>query len=85
MVIFDNPATVPAPAGWNQPEDLQVNIAAFPSLEQAHAWYNSPEYAKALAFRQVAVHGRLFFAPGTDEPAADGKAGSREQAPPSVP
>src|SRR5579859_2991936 len=42
-------------AGWNQPEDLQINIAAFPSLRQAHAWYNSPEYAKALAFRQVAV------------------------------
>jgi uncharacterized protein (DUF1330 family) len=57
-------------ADWNQPEDLQINIVAFPSLEQAHAWYNSPEYAKALAFRRVAVQRRLFFVNGTDEPQA---------------
>jgi uncharacterized protein (DUF1330 family) len=57
-------------ADWSQPEDLQVNIVAFPSLEQAHAWYNSPEYANALAFRQRAVHRRLFFVPGADEPQA---------------
>jgi uncharacterized protein (DUF1330 family) len=59
-------------ADWNQPEDLQINIAAFPSSEQAHAWYSSPEYAKALAFRRVAVHRRLFFVNGTDEPQAAG-------------
>ncbi len=29
-------------ADWNQPEDLQINIAAFPSSEQAHGWYSSP-------------------------------------------
>jgi uncharacterized protein (DUF1330 family) len=57
------------PAGISR-KDLQVNIAAFPSSEQAHGWYNSPEYAKALAFRRVAVHGRLFFVNGTDEPQA---------------
>ena len=57
-------------ADWNQPEDLQINIAAFPGLRQAHAWYDSPEYAKALAFRQVAVRRRLFFVNGTDEPQA---------------
>jgi uncharacterized protein (DUF1330 family) len=43
-------------------------MVAFPSLEQAHAWYNSPEYAKALAFRKIAVHRRLFFVHGADEP-----------------
>lgn len=59
-------------ADWNQPEDLQINIVAFPSLEQAHAWYNSPEYAKALAFRQGAVRRRLFFVKGIDEPQAEG-------------
>jgi uncharacterized protein (DUF1330 family) len=59
-------------ADWNQPEDLQVNVVAFPSPEQAHAWYSSPEYAKALAFRRVAVHRRLFFVNGTDEPQAAG-------------
>jgi len=59
-------------ADWSQPEDLQINIVAFPSWEQAHGWYNSPEYAKALAFRRVAVHRRLFFVNGTDEPQAAG-------------
>jgi uncharacterized protein (DUF1330 family) len=59
-------------ADWNQPEDLQINIAAFPSLRQAHAWYNSPEYAKALTFRKVAVRRRLFFVNGIDEPQAAG-------------
>ena len=59
-------------ADWNQPEDLQINIVAFPSLEQAHAWYSSPEYAKALAFRQVAVQRRLFFVQGVDELPAPG-------------
>ena len=55
-------------ADWTQPEDLQINIVAFPSLEQAHAWYRSPEYAEALAFRKVAVQRRLFFVQGTDGP-----------------
>ena len=54
-------------ADWEQPENLQVNVVAFPSMADAHAWYTSPEYAKALAFRRVAVHRRLFFVPGTDE------------------
>ena len=26
-------------ADWSQPENLQINMGAFPSLEQAHAWY----------------------------------------------
>jgi uncharacterized protein (DUF1330 family) len=59
-------------ADWNQPENLQINMVAFPSLEQARAWYTSPEYARALAFRQVAVHRRLFFVRGPDEPQAAG-------------
>jgi uncharacterized protein (DUF1330 family) len=58
-----------AEADWQQPENLQVNIVEFPSLAQAHAWYTSPEYAKALVYRKGAVLRRLFFVPGTDESA----------------
>ncbi len=54
-------------ADWEQPENLQVNMVAFPSLEAAHAWYTSPLYAEALAYRRVAVHRRLFFVPGLEE------------------
>jgi uncharacterized protein (DUF1330 family) len=57
-----------AEADWKQPENLRINMVAFPSMEQAHAWYDSPEYAKALAFRKIAVHRRLFFVHGADEP-----------------
>jgi uncharacterized protein (DUF1330 family) len=59
-------------ADWSQPENLQINIVAFPTMEHAHGWYNSPEYGKALAFRQGAVQRRLFFVRGTDEPPAAG-------------
>jgi uncharacterized protein (DUF1330 family) len=50
-------------ADWNQPENVQVNMDAFPTMEHAHAWYSSPEYAKALAVMRRtpggpgAVHG----------------------------
>jgi uncharacterized protein (DUF1330 family) len=37
-------------ADWNQPEDLQINIAAFSSLRQAHAWYNSPQETRDRSF-----------------------------------
>src|ERR1700753_4229341 len=54
-------------ADWAPPENPQVNVVEFPSWADARAWYASPEYAKALVFRQDAVRRRLFFAPGLDE------------------
>lgn len=59
---------------------VQVNIVEFPSLAQAHAWYTSPEYAKALVYRKGAVLRRLFFVPGTDE-LATAEAGRQEPGP----
>jgi uncharacterized protein (DUF1330 family) len=56
-------------ADWEQPENLQVNVVEFPSWADAHAWYTSPEYAQALAYRKRAVRRRLFFVPSRDEPA----------------
>jgi uncharacterized protein (DUF1330 family) len=55
-------------ADWDQPENLQVNMVAFPSMKRAQAWYSSPGYAKALAYRKGAVRRRLFFVSGLDEP-----------------
>jgi uncharacterized protein (DUF1330 family) len=55
-------------ADWDQPQDLQVNLVEFPNMKLAQAWYASPGYAKALAYRVGAVHRRLFFVPGLDEP-----------------
>jgi uncharacterized protein (DUF1330 family) len=41
-------------------------IVAFPSTEVAHTWYDSPEYAEALAFRDAALNRRLLFVEGAD-------------------
>jgi uncharacterized protein (DUF1330 family) len=55
---------------WAQPDAdrHEVIVAAFPSLDLLHAWYGSPEYAEALAYRKTAVRRRLLFVRGVDEP-----------------
>jgi uncharacterized protein (DUF1330 family) len=39
-------------------------ILQFASVEQAHAWYHSPEYAPALAIRTRAAKSRVIIAEG---------------------
>jgi uncharacterized protein (DUF1330 family) len=39
-------ASVPLEGSWNPP---RVVVCEFPSMELAQAWYNSPEYAPAIA------------------------------------
>ena len=39
-------------------------ILEFPSLEQARKWYESPEYAPALAIRKRASKSKLILAEG---------------------
>jgi uncharacterized protein (DUF1330 family) len=50
------------------PEGQQVIVVEFPSMEQLHKWYHSPEYAEALAVRKTAVNRRLLFVQGVDQP-----------------
>lgn len=47
--------------GWNPPRFV---IVEFPSLERARQWYQSPEYAPALALRLKASRSRLIIAEG---------------------
>lgn len=47
--------------GW---EPARLVIIEFPSLEQAQAWYDSPEYAGPLVLRKRASRGRLVFVAG---------------------
>ena len=51
----------PLEGGWT-PQRLA--IVEFPSVERAKAWYNSPEYAPALALRLKAANARLILAEG---------------------
>jgi uncharacterized protein (DUF1330 family) len=53
---------------WAPPgaEDQQLIVAEFPSSEAIHAWYASPEYAEAFAYRHRAVRRRLLFADGVE-------------------
>jgi uncharacterized protein (DUF1330 family) len=39
-------------------------IVEFPSMEQARAWYRSPEYAEALAVRDEALSRNLILVDG---------------------
>jgi uncharacterized protein (DUF1330 family) len=44
-----------------------VVVVEFPSLEQAQAWYQSPEYAAALEVRDVALTRNLILVDGYRE------------------
>jgi uncharacterized protein (DUF1330 family) len=39
-------------------------ILEFPSLDQAKAWWSSPEYAEAKALRQAAAHTQMIVVAG---------------------
>ena len=53
--------THPLEGEW--PERRRV-IIEFPSIEQAKAWWSSPEYAKPKEMRRAASKGRLMFIEG---------------------
>src|SRR5438445_3604310 len=42
----------------------RIIIVEFPSMERAHAWYGSAEYAQALAVRRTALKRNLIFVDG---------------------
>jgi uncharacterized protein (DUF1330 family) len=45
-----------------------IVVVEFPSMEQARAWYRSPEYAAALAVREKALARDLILVDGTVMP-----------------
>ena len=45
-------------------DDTAVVIIEFSSYEQAEAWYDSPEYAKAIAVREAASTAHVVLAEG---------------------
>jgi len=51
----------PAPDG--------VVIMEFPTMEEAKAWYNSPEYTEARAYRHKSAKHREIFVEGFSMPA----------------
>jgi uncharacterized protein (DUF1330 family) len=53
--------TETAEGGW-APKRLVV--VEFPTMEQAKAWYNSPEYGEGLKMRLAAAKSRAIFAEG---------------------
>jgi uncharacterized protein (DUF1330 family) len=70
------PATVEQYGGkflvrGGQPETLEgewptkrIVVIEFPSVEQAHAWYNSPEYSAIKGIRQRAANTDLIIVHG---------------------
>jgi uncharacterized protein (DUF1330 family) len=51
----------PLEGDW--PERRRVLIE-FPSIEQARAWWSSPEYARPMEMRRASSNGRLVFLEG---------------------
>ena len=47
--------------GW---KPARLVVLEFPTMEQAHRWYDSPEYAPALALRLRAATAKLIFVEG---------------------
>ena len=58
-------------ADWpvEEPPPQTVIVAEFPSMKALKAWYASPEYAEAFAFRAAAVKRRMIFVTGVNQPA----------------
>jgi len=52
---------------WNP---NMIVIVEFPNLEQARAWYRSPEYAFALEMHDKALSRDLILVDGVNQPAA---------------
>lgn len=48
--------------GW---APARIVVLEFPSMERARAWYDSPEYAPALALRHKAANAKLILVEGT--------------------
>ena len=48
--------------GW---KPTRLVVLEFPSMEQARKWYDSPEYAPALALRLKAANAKLILVEGT--------------------
>ena len=47
--------------GW---KPARLVVLEFPTMEQARKWYDSPEYAPALALRLKAATAKLIFVEG---------------------
>ena len=52
---------------WNP---HMIVIVEFPNLEQARAWYRSPEYAFALEMHDKALSRNLILVDGVNQPVA---------------
>ena len=48
------------------PEDKRMVVIEFPSIENAHGWYDSPEYQGALSTRSVVPDRRMLFIDGNN-------------------
>jgi uncharacterized protein (DUF1330 family) len=69
-IVRGTPAEV-IEADWpaQEPPPQTVIVAEFPNMTALKAWYASPQYAEAFAFRAAAVKRRMIFVAGIDESA----------------
>jgi uncharacterized protein (DUF1330 family) len=58
----------PTPAEGDWPAHRRLVVIAFPDLATLRTWYDSPEYAPARTLAATAVHRRVLFAEGVQDP-----------------
>jgi uncharacterized protein (DUF1330 family) len=54
-------AITPMEGGW---DPKRITVLEFPSVEQAKAWWDSPEYAEAKALRMRTAETRMIIVEG---------------------
>ncbi|CAA9579091.1 MAG: hypothetical protein AVDCRST_MAG18-2902 [uncultured Thermomicrobiales bacterium] len=54
-------ALTPLEGGW---DPKRISVIEFPSAEQAHAWWDSAEYAEAKALRQRTTETKMLIVEG---------------------
>jgi uncharacterized protein (DUF1330 family) len=61
--------TVTLAGDW---QPTRLVIVEFPSLAQARAWWDSPEYAEARAIREASADAQIVVTEGLAKPAVSG-------------
>jgi len=68
-ILFRGPIVEVAEGALDVGEDTRLVVLEFPSLDQAHAWWNSEEYRPLVKLREPPVsQSRVFFIDGLPDP-----------------
>jgi uncharacterized protein (DUF1330 family) len=69
-ILFRGPIVEVVEGALDIREDTRLLVLEFPSIDKAHAWWNSDEYRSLAKLRQPPIaQSRVFFIDGVPDPA----------------